>query len=664
MASIGNRPVQMIFSFEGFINGATAGEEVHVSWRPESYDLSNFEQRVRTELGKLKDLGVGCVVANVGYDNYLENEEAWQRFVTGLRCAVELGLRIWIYDENGYPSGTAGGKVLKGHPELEAMGLKRMVVPSPETSLSVSLPDPRGVLFSAHGVRPDGSRQCVATERGKSQVDVSTEDFQSVEVYFVAPLYEGTHAVSNYSSARRYINLMSSAAIKRFVTLTHQKYFEKIPADLHKHIEAFFTDEPSLMAQAFDNTPMLTSLIEDSVNPDLPLFASVPWCDEMEAKFLDDHGYALAEHVPDLFSGTGDRTRKVRRDFWRSAARLYEAAYGQQMAEACAALGVDCAGHFLGEDSLLQQVVLHVDLIQNLKHFHRPGLDLLSGSVTRFANHILTHKTASSASFFGGRGPVMSETSDFIESLGSKEQTLSTAEIQCVLALQYLMGVRDFVLLFQLSRLTPEAYGAINELVALLVETGGDRGFLPEAALYFPIDLAWERYCPVCPLSDLGGAGIEGRVLDVDSEELKNLCRLTTETIKRLFYSNVQYVLCERPDIGLLADRRIKELVYYGPDRPDAELASLCREARVDLVELGDYEAAHRGNGDCRAGSKVVYATYDGFVFAVNYGTEPSSMAVAGAAEAVFPMEGPERTSVSGPVVLAPYQCVFLFPPS
>ena len=121
MTENSNRPVQMIFSFEGFINGMTPCEEVHVSWRPDSYDLTNFEERVRVQLAELLDIGMGGIVVNVGYDDYLDNEDAWQRFLVGVRSAAELGMRIWIYDENGYPSGTAGGKVLQGHPELEVV---------------------------------------------------------------------------------------------------------------------------------------------------------------------------------------------------------------------------------------------------------------------------------------------------------------------------------------------------------------------------------------------------------------------------------------------------------------------------------------------------------------------------------------------------------------
>ena len=40
-----------------------------------------------------------------------------------VREAAARGLRVRLYDEDGYPSGAAGGMVLAGQPELEASGV-------------------------------------------------------------------------------------------------------------------------------------------------------------------------------------------------------------------------------------------------------------------------------------------------------------------------------------------------------------------------------------------------------------------------------------------------------------------------------------------------------------------------------------------------------------
>ncbi len=82
------KPMQLIFSFEGLINGVNSHDDIITSSQPRSYDLSNFEERVHCELAKIKEIGIGGVVVNYGWNDYLEGDEGWQRFITGIRTAV------------------------------------------------------------------------------------------------------------------------------------------------------------------------------------------------------------------------------------------------------------------------------------------------------------------------------------------------------------------------------------------------------------------------------------------------------------------------------------------------------------------------------------------------------------------------------------------------
>ena len=656
-----NGPLQIIHSFEGFVNGTNGGEEVLKKWRLTSYDLSNFEERVRTELTKLRDYGVMGIVANVGYEDYLDNEACWQRFLLGLRTAADLGMRIWIYDEDGYPSGTAGGKVLAGHPELEAAGLKKMTIEKPRTPLTIPLPQARASFYAVLGIRSDGSCQELPFTEGASVVVIEPGDFELIEVYFMAPLYEGTHVSLNSACSRRFINLLSREALSRFLGLTHMRYFERIPADLRRHVEAFFTDEPSLVAHSMALPKPEDPCEDDPVDWDLPYWPSVPWCDGMEEEFINDHGYALRSQVRALFSGDGPEHRRVRRDFRATVSRIFQSAYVGQVADVCAAIGIDFSGHLLGEDTILGQVVNSADLLQALKHLQRPGIDLLSCKVASFASYIVTHKTAQSASFFGTGKGVMTETSDAGDNIeyyiGDKRHesirdVLSIREVGCVLALQCLLGVRDFCLYFDWSRFAREDYRRICNLISVMVETGAGRPYAPDFALYYPIEMVWELYTP--SWSPSTGENYM-------SEELRTLQKNTAETCRALFHANAQYVLCERNDVGRLLARGIRRLAYYGPGEPEPDLVALAAAAGVELLTLEQYLAAPRVAGALEVGENIVYATYDGFVFAVNQGPESSPVAVDGPAEAVFPLKGIELERVSGTIELGSCESVFLF---
>ena len=656
----------MIFSFEGFINDridpllSSAFDGILADgYRRPAYDLTHFEERVRDKLADLKALGIGGVVVNYDFsDDYLEGEAGWRRFLTGLRAAADLALRIWIWDEKGYPSGTAGGNVLEGHPELEAIGLKHWSIDAPPTSATITLPDPRATLYATYVTYADGTRKRSSGKTGGRIPRWPEGDVQRLDVYFLAPLFEGTFAAA--AGRRRYVNVLDRRAVNRFLRVTHVKYFERIPADLRQHVEAFFTDEVALSAHAGE--PGKPAFEQDPVDMSLPIYPSVPWSHELEDRFLDEHGYALERHVPSLFGAFGEDDRRIRRDFWATVSRLYVSAYSRQASDVCAALGVDTSGHLLGEDTILQQVILHADLIQALKAFHRPGLDLLSCRLEGFPNLVLAHKTALSASFFGTGKGVMSETSDYFESWSVDNKVLLPLDdIKCILALQYLLGVRDFCFLFKLDRFPHEVYRDICTFTARLVELGDGCTYRPECGLYYPIEKLWEEYVPTYPCGDVCCAGTFGRTVGEGSPELQALDRLTTETANRLFYSNFQYVLCERPDVGHLPERGIKTLAYYGPKHPEPDLKDLCDDIGISLVMLEEFERTRpQGNG-IQTGPQVVFTTYDRFVFAVNTGRDNASITTPWQAKAIFPLTGKACHDVKGPTPLPPLACVFFF---
>jgi len=663
--NMSHKPIQMICTFESFINdqvdplwSSAFDGRLADGYRPD-YDLSHFEDRVREKLAHLMALDIGGIV--VGYDfsdDHLEGEAGWRRYLAGLRVAADLGLRIWIYDEKGYPSGTAGGKVLEGHPELEAVGLKHWSIDAPPASTAITLPDPRATLYATYVTYADGARKRLSGKTGGRTLGWPEGDVQRLDVYFLAPLFEGTFAAA--AGGRRYLNILDRRAVNRFLQVTHAKYFERVPPDLWEHVEAFFTDEVALSSHAGE--PGKPALDWDPVDMSLPVYPSVPWCYELEDRFLDEHGYPLEKRVPSLFGGCGQDDRRIRRDFWTTVSRLYVSAYSRQASDVCAALGVDTSGHLLGEDTILQQVILHADLIQTLKAFHRPGLDLLSCRLESFPNLVLTHKTALSASFFGTGKGVMSETSDYFESWSVDNKVLLPPDdIKCILALQYLLGVRDFCFLFKLDRFPREVYRDICAFTARLVELGRGCTYRPECGLYYPIEKLWEEYVPTYPCGDVTCAGTFGRTVGEGSPEIQALDRLTTQTANRLFYSNIQYVFCERPDVARLRERGIKTLAYYGPKDPDPDLKGLCQDIGISLVMLEEFENTRPEGNGIQTGSHLLYATYDHFVFAVNTGRDNSSIIIPWQTKAIFPLTGKGCQDVEGRTTLPPLACAFFF---
>lgn len=288
------------------------------------------------KLDRLATLGIGGIVTNVSWDDrYLKDKCAFRELDAHIDAARRMGLGVWLYDEKGYPSGSADGLTLSEHPELQARGLYRIsVYGSGIAPVVLALPDD-GIRFYSASVHPladdtDGTTACRA-ETADDGATVRTNGIEGdwvLYAYVEKFLYEGTHAERNGWSPRRYPNLLDDRAVRRFIETTYEPYAAHIGhGRIGEAVSAFFTDEPSLMA-AYQNT-------EDTYEQ-----AVVPWTEALPGRFEREHGEALAPCLHALFEGDGKMERTVRVQFYRTVANLLAESYFRQLADWCGTRGI------------------------------------------------------------------------------------------------------------------------------------------------------------------------------------------------------------------------------------------------------------------------------------------------------------------------------------
>jgi len=335
------------------------------------------EATLRQRMEWLKATGIGGLVCNVSFKDYMRSEEQWRIFLTGLKVAEELGLHLWLYDEEGYPSGAAGGLVLERNPDLEAVGLVRKV------------------------------------------------DADGKPRYEVQRMYEGTHCTENVYKKRRYVNLLNPQATRLFIEVTHEAYARRVP-NLGRRVHAIFTDEPSLMTTY--------------IRPPAHALPALPWVEDMPAQFKRRKGYDLMPHLESLYTDTGNY-RGIRCDFYEVVAQLVAERYLGQIQQWCRKHGIASSGHLLAEEKLLWHVMYYGDLFTCLRRMDIPGIDILSSDPLALSagNGFLVPKLISSAAHIMGRAETMSETSDFAEQMSGKRATL--AQMKATASLQYLLGI-------------------------------------------------------------------------------------------------------------------------------------------------------------------------------------------------------------------------------
>ena len=397
-----------------------------------------------------RDRGLGGVVANVAFRDYMRSEQHWKTLIAGVEACQELGLVVWLYDEDGYPSGAAGGLVLEEDPAFEA------------TELAF---DPAGD-----------------------------------EEFIVRPAYEHTHASNNYYAARRYANLIDDRACRSFIEKTHDAYRERLEPHFGRTIQATFTDEPSLIAINIGQIPADARKrvrVVDPPDPAVEPLPRVPWCYDLLERYQERYGEDLLPRRRSLFMGDKPDDRKVRRQFWGLVADLIAQRYFGAIQDWCSRHHVASSGHSLHEESIMHQVALNGNSLKVLSRMDIPGLDMLSSDPERVIHSgWLTAALPSSAAMLTGGRRVMTEVSDFAQKMGGAGPA-SLPEMQATAAWQAAWGVTEFTLYYGLGDRSAEEYRAycdyVGRLNAVLKPARLDRKVL----LYYPIHDLWEEYLPV-----------------------------------------------------------------------------------------------------------------------------------------------------------------------
>lgn len=308
-----------------------------------------------------------------------------------VRTAKELGLGAWLYDEDRWPSGAAGGLVTRDSPEH---GSKALVLAEAGTPEELHALYERGTAVYAFRARLDHdtilSIQPVQSGPAAPAVPgLAASGFPALEPgeRFLVFLRRHASPIPWYNNAPPPDNL-NPATVRRFIETTYRAYADELSAEFGGTVPGIFTDEPNVSHGHFD----------------LEGKRWLPWTDALPGFFESRRGYGIEEAVPWLFFG-GDAAPRARHDFWRTVGELFLRSFTIQLREWCAAHRLAFTGHFLAEGDLGMAVVRGGFVMPHYVHMDIPGIDIL-GSGT---DDLLTVKQCTSVANQFGR-QVLSET--------------------------------------------------------------------------------------------------------------------------------------------------------------------------------------------------------------------------------------------------------------
>ena len=177
------------------------------------------KDRIKKQLADYVEKGVNGLVLHprIGIPREIPylSDACFQVIKYVVETAAELHMKVVLYDEGMYPSGSAHGMVVATNPEFAARGITITGEPGKDRALT-ELPDDRYLVLRKTG----------GTIRGIHFGEDDGED--------------GAPAAAD---------ILNPEAVKLFIRLTHDRYYEELKEYFGNTIIGFFTDEPCALGR-------------------------------------------------------------------------------------------------------------------------------------------------------------------------------------------------------------------------------------------------------------------------------------------------------------------------------------------------------------------------------------------------------------------------------
>ena len=451
---------------------------------------------------KMAESGIGGVKLFMQSDGYLRSEEAWDNMGKNIAAANEAGFDVWIADDNGYPSGMAGGLVVEADQNFETRCLVEVSKTGEGTS-AVKLDLPSGAEKFVHAFlyplvdgKPDFDRaQQVAVLADRVETK-GLEGLWQLSAFAVQISREGTQAESTkegFKTTGRYPNLLNAAAMEKFVALTHEEYAKRF-GPLAGKVDVFYANEPNLMTLSykFDGTARENGRV------------FIPWDTELPARFEKDHGYDLLPRLPALYGGDDEASKLVRRHFYQTVGAVLAENFSGRIGAWAERNGVSAGGHPLLEESMLHHVIGYGDFFKFLEPMQVPAVDLPMPDGQSFVLQALHFgapwnywmpKFLSSVAQAKNRETVAGLLDPMI-ARSAPNLTLPTPNIRRIVNMAAFCGVNKITNYLYWDQYDPADYRALNEYIGRLSLVLRGARSAATVAVYYPIETFQAEFLP------------------------------------------------------------------------------------------------------------------------------------------------------------------------
>jgi len=300
----------------------------------------------------------------------------------------------WLYDEDRWPSGAAGGLVTKD-PKYRARHLLLTRVPYGQQYAEMEnlIKEMSGraengkliacfdICLDKNGALAGYSSVCDINDNinGTSNASNNINDDTRVSQQSCAKgsskgsangfrlyAYEEISLPTPWFNNQTYVDTLNPKAIAEFIQITYERYREAVGQDFGGVVPAMFTDEPQ-----FSHKRTLGYAQDEN---DITL----PWTSDLPETYKAAYGESLLDHLPELLWDLPEgQPSRIRYRYHDHIAERFAAAFADQCGDWCEKHGLALTGHMMEEPTLYSQTAALGEAMRSYRSFQLPGIDML-----------------------------------------------------------------------------------------------------------------------------------------------------------------------------------------------------------------------------------------------------------------------------------------------
>ncbi|MCM1046453.1 MAG: hypothetical protein NC417_13185 [Candidatus Gastranaerophilales bacterium] len=263
------------------------------------------EEKIKAQLADYVEKGVNGIVLHprIGVPRevpYL-SEAYFQAVRFIVQTADRLGMKVVLYDEGMYPSGSAHGMVVAQNPDYASKGIS------------------------------------LTTEPKARQVIAALQDGNYLVYGFTNGTIRGIHFGEDdlEAEAPKSADILNPDAVELFIRLTHDRYYEELKEYFGNTVIAFFTDEPCALGR---NAAGFKE-----------------WVPGMEEEITAEGG--CLEELADLFIGKQNHTTEI---YHRLIKKHLRETFYARLSHWCEDHGISLMGHPEVSDDVEEEWFFHI----------------------------------------------------------------------------------------------------------------------------------------------------------------------------------------------------------------------------------------------------------------------------------------------------------------